>query len=219
VTNLAPVPSETSVCATCSAPLVADQRYCLSCGQPCSPVRHAFLDVLEAERQSQLSASGAGPMPVAYTYPEVAAGPLWVRRYTPLFGVASVLLLAMIVGLLVGHWVTQNKAPAAAPQVIKVEGLGGTLAAAAPTSSTAGSTSKTASPAKTSGKSSSSTKSEEEAEEAEAKAEEKAEEKAPAKAPAATNLGSKAVSKLETSTGKKHEAELNKLSTAPIEVK
>ena len=152
-------------------------------------------------------------MPVAFTpYIEPAAGPAWLRRYAPLFGVLSVLLLALIVGLLVGHWVTQSKAPAAA-QVIKVEGLGGLAtggSATTPTSTT---------PATGTSKSSTSAKSEEEKEEAEAKKEEKEEEKKPAKAPEAKKISSSTLGKLEKSTGKTHEKELNKLSTAPIEVK
>jgi hypothetical protein len=214
MTSLAPVPSESSTCPNCSAPLVADQRYCLSCGQPVSPVRLAFLDVLETERQPQLPA-GAMSAPVAYTpYIEPAGGPVWLRRYAPLFGVASVLLLAMIAGLLVGHWASQGKA-STGPQVIKIEGLSGAPAASStattPTSATTPTTT-------TGGKSASSAKSEEAKEKAEAKAEEKAEAKEGAKAPAAKN-GDAAVKKLEKTTGKKHEAELNKLSTAPIEVK
>jgi hypothetical protein len=221
MTNLAPVPSESSTCANCSAPLVADQRYCLSCGQPCSPVRLAFLDVLETERHPQLGAGAVSTTPVAYApYLEPAAGPAWLRRYAPLFAVLSVLLLAMIAGLLVGHWVTQSKAPAS-PQVIKVEGLSGTPLASATstTPSTSGTTPTTSATGTAAGKSSSSAKSEEQKEEAEAKAEEKAEGKAPAKAPEAKKLNSAAVGKLESTTGKKHEAELNKLTTAPIEVK
>lgn len=212
MTNLAPVPSESSVCANCSAPLVADQRYCLSCGQPCSPVRLAFLDVLESERQPQLGAGAVANVPVAYApYLEPAAGPAWLRRYAPLFGVLSVLLLAMIAGLLVGHWVTQSKAPATA-QVIKVEGLGGgALASGTGTTPTTGTTSGAAT-----SKSSTSANSEEAKEEAEAKAEEKAEEKAPAKAPPAKTFEPK---KLEKTTGKTHEQELEKLTTAPIAVK
>jgi hypothetical protein len=214
MTSLAPVPSESQTCANCSAPLVADQRYCLSCGQPVSPVRLAFLDVLETERQPQLAPGSPGTMPVAYTpYFEAAAGPQWLRRYAPLFAVLSVLLLAMVVGLLVGHWVTQSKAPVG-PQVIKVEGLGGTpLAAATAPSASATPTGSAAA------KSSASAKSEEEKEAAEAKAEEKAEETKPAKAPAAKALSTTKVNKLEKTTGKAHEKELNELSTAPIEVK
>jgi hypothetical protein len=215
MTNLAPVPSEDAVCANCSAPLVADQRYCLSCGQPCSPVRLAFLDVLESERRPQLEPGGMSTMPVAYNpYLEPAAGPAWLRRYAPLFAVVSVLLLAMIVGLLVGHWVTQSKAPSS-PQVIKVEGFPAVAAAGTSTTPTTATTTSTS----TSGKSSSSPKSEEEAEKAEAKAEEKAEEKAPAKAPEAKKISAPALTKLEKTTGKAKEKELNKIGTAPIEVK
>jgi hypothetical protein len=214
MTELAPVPSESSTCANCSAPLAADQRYCLSCGQPCSPVRLAFLDVLERERQPQLGVGAMGTTPVGFTpYLEPVAGPAWLRRYAPLFAVLSVLLLALIAGLLVGHWVTQSKAPAG-PQVIKVEGLGGTSLAAGSTTTPATGTTPSATT-----KSGSSAKGEEAKEQAEAKAEEKAEEKAPAKTPEAKKLSSTAVTKLEGTTGKKHEAELNKLTTAPIEVK
>jgi hypothetical protein len=216
MTNLAPVPSESSTCPNCSAPLVADQRYCLSCGQPTSPVRLAFLDVLETERQpQQLNPGGIGTAPVPYgSYVEPAAGPAWLRRYAPLFGVLSVLLLAMIVGLLVGHWVTQSKSTTAGPQVIKVEGLGALGASStAPTSTTTSTTPATGSTSSTSAK------SEEEKEQAEAKAEEKEEEKAPAKAPEAKKVSGSTITKLEKSTGKTHEKELSKLSTAPIEVK
>jgi len=217
MTSLAPVPAEGSACANCSAPLVADQRYCLSCGQPCSPVRLAFLDVLEAERPTPPGLGPVGNTPVAYTpYAEPPAGPAWLRRYSPFFAVASVLLLALIVGLLVGHWVTQSKTPVASgPEVVKLEGSGVT-----PLASATGTTTPTTSASPTAtGKSSSSAKSEEEKEKAEAKAEEKAEEKTPAKAPPAKTLSSTAVSKLEKSHGKTHEKELNKLTTAPIEVK
>ena len=214
MTNLAPVPSESSTCANCSAPLLADQRYCLSCGQPCSPVRLAFLDVLETERQPQLGAGSAGNAPVAFTsYVEPAAGPAWLRRYAPLFAVLSVLLLALIVGLLVGHWVTQSKV-SSAPQVIKVEGLGGGALAAGTGTTPTTSTTPGASP-----KSGTSAKSEEAKEEAEAKAEEKAEEKAPAKAPEAKKVSESSIKKLGETHGKAHEKELNEISTAPIEVK
>jgi hypothetical protein len=216
MTNLAPVPSESSTCPNCSAPLVADQRYCLSCGQPTSPVRLAFLDVLESERQPQLGPGAVSTTPVAFApYSEPPAGPAWLRRYAPLFAVLSVLLLAMIVGLLVGHWVTQSKAPAAA-QVIKVEGLGGAPLSGATSTAPTSTTSTT--PAATA-KSGASSKSEEAKEAAEAKAEEQAEAKTPAKAPEAKKIGGEAVSKLEHTHGKQKEAELNKISHAPIEVK
>lgn len=217
MSDLAPVPSENSTCANCSAPLVADQRYCLACGQPVSPVRLAFLDVLDAERKPQTPAGVVSSVPLAYSpYLEPAPGPAWLRRFAPLFSVAAVALLAMLVGLLLGHWVSQSKS-AAAPQVIKIEGLSGAPVAALPTTpSTVSSTPATPTAA---GKSSASTKSEEEREKAEARAEEKEEEKAPAKAPPAKKLSTQALTKLEKTTGRKKEAELNKITTAPIEVK
>jgi len=148
MTNLAPVPSESSTCPNCSAPLVADQRYCLSCGQPCSPVRLAFLDVLDTERQPQPGASVLSTAPVAYApYVEPAGGPAWLGRYAPLFGVASVLLLAGIAGLLLGHWATQGKG-SSGPQVIKIEGLAAAPAAAGASASSRVCTASTGSPAR-----------------------------------------------------------------------
>lgn len=212
MSNLAPVPSESASCAHCGAPLVADQRYCLSCGQPCSPVRLAFLDVLESERQAQGGAVVAAAPTVAYSpYVEPTAGPAWMRRYAPLFGVLSVLLLAGIAGLLVGHWVTQSKTTSG-PQVVKIEGLGSVGAAAATTTTPGtGTTAATTKPAK----SGSSSKDEEAKEEAEAKAEEKAEAKGVTKIPAAKPLDTSK----EKTTGKTKEAEVTHITQAPIEVK
>src|SRR5271154_6940543 len=99
--GLTPVPSDSATCTNCSAPLVADQRYCLSCGQPCSPVRLAFLDVLQNERQQPQAATPYAASPVAYAQSPQQDGPQdWLRRYAPLFAVLSVLLLAMVIGLL-----------------------------------------------------------------------------------------------------------------------
>jgi hypothetical protein len=193
------VPAENPTCANCSAPLVADQRYCLACGQPVSPVRLAFLDVLQSERQQ--SAPGAlATTPVTYApLLEPSGSPAWLRRYTPLFAVASVLLLALIAGLLVGHWVTQGKStPATATQVIKVEGLSaGTGAASSPAAA----------------KSSPKAEAEEVAKEAKAEKQQAAKvEHAAVVKPSSTKL-----KKLGSSTGKKHEEEVNALGEQPIE--
>src|SRR6266404_2490671 len=128
-----PVPSEPAgdACANCGAALVADQRYCLSCGQPASPVRLAFLDVLQSEQSRAglaaptIEMSAAGYVPV-----DDSRANRWLRRYSGVLGLFAVLLLCLIVGLLVGHWVTQgNKAPA--KQVVEVKGLSAAPAAAA----------------------------------------------------------------------------------------
>jgi hypothetical protein len=209
--SLAPVPSESATCANCSAPLVADQRYCLSCGHPCSPVRLAFLDVLQAEGQQQVATRPLATTP-AVTYAPLLepAGPAgWLRRYSPLFGALTVLLLAMIAGLLVGHWVTQSKtAPAAVPsqQTIKIEGLGGLVAGAAAATTPTPATSASSQP---------SAKKEAEEVATEAKAE-----KAQAQTLEKTKTrkaGANTLTKLNSTTGKKHAEELNKLGAEPIE--
>ena len=65
--NVVPIqtPSEEGApakCANCGSSLVADQRYCLTCGQPCSPTRLAFLDVLQAESESRGQVTLAQPV-------------------------------------------------------------------------------------------------------------------------------------------------------------
>ena len=117
--SLAPVPSErpqdAASCANCGTPLAPDQRYCLACGQPLSPVRLAFLDVLQADAQSSYAGGQSQSprcRPATPSVIEPVSGPYaWLRRYSGLFGLLSVLLLAIVAGLLVGHWVTQSKAP------------------------------------------------------------------------------------------------------------
>ncbi|HEY4997482.1 MAG TPA: hypothetical protein VII03_05755, partial [Solirubrobacteraceae bacterium] len=149
--SLMPVASEpaAATCTSCGAPLVADQRYCLACGQPCSPVRLAFLDVLQERPEGaalpppSFSTPGTIELGPSGYLPVFEPGPNgWLRRYSGLLGLFAVLLLCLLVGLLVGHWVTQgNKAPA--KQVVEIKGLAGIAApaAASPTSATtAGST-------------------------------------------------------------------------------
>ena len=212
--ELAPVPTDTATCANCSAPLLAAQRYCLSCGHPCSPVRLAFLDVLQGDGVPATTGGRAlATTPVAYAPlmepRDGAAG--WLRRYSPLFGVLTVLLLAMIAGLLVGHWVTQrNGTPvAAAPQTIKIEGLSGV-----PLASTSTPTTSTA-PAATSTTSTTSAKEEAEETVKEEKAEATQAKKVEAAKPVTENSGS--LKKLNSTHGKKHEEEIKALGNQPIE--
>jgi hypothetical protein len=212
--SLAPVPSDGATCANCSAPLVADQRYCLSCGQPTTPVRLAFLDVLQNERQPQLASGSpygaATPAAYAPMAQQPSAAPEWLRRYAPLLAVVSVLLLAMIVGLLVGHWVTQSKS-SSGPEVVKIQGLSAG-AAVAPTAS-ATPTTPTSTPAATSSKPSA------KSEAAEVKKEAKVEKQQAAKVEHAkvVKQSSDQAKKLGSSTGKKHEEEVNALGAQPIE--
>jgi hypothetical protein len=213
--SLAPVPSAAgATCANCSAPLVADQRYCLSCGQPSSPVRLAFLDVLQNENQPQLAATTPyGPPPGAYVQvqQQPVAAPEWLRRYAPLLAVVSVLLLAMIVGLLVGHWVTQSKGPST--QLVRISGL---PSAAAPTTTAAAAAPTTSTPTSTP---SASSKQAPKSEAAEIKQEAKVEKQQAATAEKATPVKqtSSQAKKLGSSTGQKHQEEINALGAQPIE--
>jgi hypothetical protein len=214
--SLVPVPSEqpSATCANCGSQLAADQRYCLECGQPTSPVRLAFLDVLESEQKRPSLEQGlaaAAALDLASFAP--AYGPPgargWLRRNTGLLALLGVLVLCLIAGLLVGHWASQGSKPAAAstgPQVIKIEGLGalaGAGTATSPSSSTGAATSTTASSAK------------EEAEASKEAAKETKAEKAPPPAP--KKVGSSELEKLSKSSGKKHQEEIEANGAAPIE--
>ena len=115
--------------------------------------------------------------------------------------------MSIIVGLLVGHWITQSKS--SGPQVLRVEGLSaGTGASAARTGTTAASTTAatTPKPAETSTTS------------AKVEAKEVKEAKAIEKAPLPKPVKSAAkLQKIGGTTGKKHVEEVNKLGDQPIE--
>ncbi len=216
--SLAPVPSEqpdaASSCANCSAPLAPDQRYCLACGQPISPVRLSFLDVLQADAQSYgVAQAPVGALPPGYApVIEPTSGASWtlLRRYSGLFGLLSVLLLAIVAGLLVGHWVTQSGAPSR--QVVRVEGLGALAAAPAAAASTTPSAATATTPTATTGTTSSKAATKTEAHEAQ---EAKAIEKKPL--PKAVKVSPTTTKNLGATHGKKHEEEINKLGAQPIE--
>jgi hypothetical protein len=197
-------------CAGCGAPLGADQRYCLSCGIPRSGTRLPFLDVLHAEAASAgIVEQGSQPASLLRV-PALAAASsgnagngAWgaggrasggmgarLRENTGLFALTGVLLLAMLIGLLLGHWVSgASKSSAALPakQVVEIKGLPAAApVASAPSSAAAGqgagtgtSKSSSAAPATTTPASAST----------------------PAATPHATNP---TVSTLATSTGKEH---------------
>ena len=203
-------------CANCSAPLAPDQRYCLACGQPASPVRLAFLDVLQAETQPYAGGQNpVGSLPSGYaSVIEPTSGTnAWMRRYSGLFGLLSVLLMAIIVGLLVGHWVTQSKAPS--QQVLRVEGL--SSGAATPLASAANTTATSTTAASTTPKPAASAAPSKESPKTEAKEvqEAKAIEKKPP--PPAVKVNSTKLKKLGNTTGKKHEEEVAALGAQPIE--
>jgi hypothetical protein len=196
-------------CPSCGAAIAPDQRYCLTCGQPCSPVRLAFLDVLQAESELRAPVTIAAP-PAGYLPPlpreEGAIG--WLRRYSGVFGLLAVLLITGLIGLLVGHWLAPSKTPA--PQIVKIEGGALPVAgAAAPTSTTPAPSSSTKAAAS---KSAAATEAQEVKEVKEAESP-----KAKPKAPVKTSASS--LQKISKLKGKKYQQEVNKLvkGDQPIE--
>jgi hypothetical protein len=115
-------------CRTCGAPLAADQRYCLNCGNRRAEARLPFLDVLA----QQVPADSAA----ATTTTTTRRGPhgLFTRMSSNAAAVAGVacLVLALGVGVLIGGLGSDDTSASAAPQVISVGGAAAPAAAAAP---------------------------------------------------------------------------------------
>jgi hypothetical protein len=221
--SAAPSAGTDTTCANCGAALAPDQRYCLACGQPASPVRLAFLDVLQGEYQpAALGADGTpgGPPPAVGYYapppePDGLVGAL--RRYSGLLALTGVLLATLLIGLLIGHWITggNGTTAAAGKQVIEVKGLSGLAAAPSAGTNTGGSgsgaSSNNSAGAKSSqGKSSAKEEAKEEAKEVKA---------AKAPPPVQKKTSSQSLQKLDKTTGKQHAKEVNKLikGDEPIE--
>jgi hypothetical protein len=214
--------SAAATCASCGAQLAPDQRYCLACGQPASPVRLAFLDVLQGEYQAPSQGIGipGGPPPAGayYAQPPEPDGLLGsLRRYSGLLALTGVLLASLLIGLLVGHWITGgNGSVTAGKQVIEVKGLSGAIAAA-PAPSSTGSSGSSAGEGSTGSGSKSHDSAKQQAKE-EAK---DAKEVSAAKAPPVVHKKTSAQSlqKLNKTTGKQHAKEVNSLikGDEPIE--
>ncbi len=209
-----PPEGEDAKCPNCGAPVAADQRYCLACGQPCSPMRLAFLDVLQAENDQRVAPIAISSPPTAGYLPQLPQGDGAIgqlRRYSGLFGLIAVLLITGLIGLLVGHWLAPSKAPAVS--VVKIEGSLPAAATSAPATSTPTSTTP-ASPSKTAtGKSAPATEAQE------VKEVKEAEKAAVAKPKAVSKPSTATLNKLSTSKGKTHQKEIEKLTEGgkPIE--
>ena len=113
-------------CPSCRMAVAADQRYCLRCGQRCGEPRLPFMNA------TTFMSTVARPAPAQ----EAPAPAKQRRRLSPnaaLIAGVGTLLLAMGVGVLIGHSGNQTVATnAAAPaQVITVHGGGEAQAAAA----------------------------------------------------------------------------------------
>ena len=128
VSQSPPAPGAAPQCASCDAPLAADQRYCLQCGERCIPVSSFLFGDQPAAADAQRS-PGATP-------PVAPAGASGSRSNSTLLVIAGVgvLLLAMGVGVLIGRS-SAPKQVAGPAQVISVNpapsaaGAGGTTEA------------------------------------------------------------------------------------------
>lgn len=120
-------------CAGCGAPLAADQRYCLNCGQRRAGPRVDYRTYL-AGSDGNTHTSPREPRPPAATaepLTEPEAGPAKAERdFAPLAAVASIALLGLmlLVGVLIGRG--GDSPNAAPPSVITVGGPGGETATA-----------------------------------------------------------------------------------------
>jgi len=100
-------------CTNCQSPLAPDQRYCVNCGERRGKARFSF-EALMARPEP------APPPERPRRRPTVSSG------VSLILSIAT-LLLAMGVGVLIGHNNSTNKTiqSAVAPQVIKIQGGGG----------------------------------------------------------------------------------------------
>ncbi len=209
--SLVPVPAEQggATCANCGAALVADQRYCLSCGQPASPVRLAFLDALQGDRAAGAGAPTIQVGPAGYAPLSEGRGANgWLRRNSGLLALLAVLVLCLIAGLLIGHWAGQGGTKVPAKQVVEVKGLSGLSAApAAPAATTTPSSTKAPAEQKESAA----------AKAAAAKAEAKLTKAEKAPPPKPVKVAPAKIKKLTNSSGKQHQEEIDALGAQPIE--
>jgi hypothetical protein len=202
--------SEAAKCPNCGAAVAADQRYCLTCGQPCTPVRLPFLDVLQAESELRVATAIAPPPLGLAPLPQDDGAIGWLRRYSGLFGLIAVLLICGLIGLLVGHWLAPSKA--SGPSVIKIEGTLPAAATSAPTTTSAPSTTPTSQTKAATGKAAPATEAQEVKEVKEA-------ETPKAKPKPASKPSTATLNKLSSSKGKTHQKEIEKLTEGdkPIE--
>jgi hypothetical protein len=120
-------------CASCQTPLAPDQRYCVNCGERRGRARFS----------NEMLADQAAPKPADAPVPPRRQHHRVSSAATLIAGVAT-LLVAMGVGVLIGHYSNNSTPQRAADQVITVNG-GGTSTGAASTGATGAATNTTAS--------------------------------------------------------------------------
>jgi hypothetical protein len=115
-------------CASCGAPLAADQRYCLECGTRREQARLPFRDILAGQAPPGAAPPGA---PAASEQP--------ARAGLAFLAGLLCLLVALGVGVLIGRSgddAPTAAAPAPAPQVITVNGAAPAATTSTPATST-----------------------------------------------------------------------------------
>lgn len=117
-----------STCANCQTPMASDQRYCVSCGERRGKPRFA-VSQLTAPTPALAAAGGPGERHPRYRPRMSSAGTL-------VAGVAT-LLIAMGVGVLIGHYSNGTPQRSSSPfQVVTVGGGSGSTNATSPAGST-----------------------------------------------------------------------------------
>ncbi|HEX3690437.1 MAG TPA: hypothetical protein VHV28_12085 [Solirubrobacteraceae bacterium] len=117
-------------CAACGSPLTSDQRYCVTCGERRGKPRFTL-----AEQAAMETVTTTGPAPRKGRRPRASAS------FTLIAGIAT-LLLAMGVGVLIGHNNAGTQHAASnQPLNVNVNG-GGSSAATTPTTAESGSATK-----------------------------------------------------------------------------
>jgi hypothetical protein len=118
-----PTVSHGEPCATCGAPLAADQRYCLACGARRGPGRRPF-------------ARGSAPaaaVTTAVTSVRETPEPARLRTNLSALGALACLLLALGIGVLIGRGGADRPTGKPAPaQVITVSGAAAPAATTTP---------------------------------------------------------------------------------------
>jgi len=116
-------------CPTCQAPLAADQRYCLECGNRRGDPRLPFMDAVVFMDAVKTANEPPPPPP-----PPSESRPQGITANAALIAGIGTLVLAIGVGVLIGRSGDNGSATAAnqTPQIIKVGGGGGGEEEAAP---------------------------------------------------------------------------------------
>lgn len=111
----AAAPRQGEPCEECGAPLAADQRYCLECGQRRGSARVDYRHYMSAGTPSEQPPNQSAATPAAED-PEKPQ-----RDFAPLAAVGgiAVLGLMLLVGVLIGKGGSNETAAAPAPVVIK----------------------------------------------------------------------------------------------------